>query len=167
MSISLNILDHLGVNLYSDVPPVLAEAVANSWDAEASVVDIDIDTQARTITITDNGHGMTLEDMNNKYLTVGYDRRNDDKKRGIVRTRRVMGRKGIGKLALFSIADTVEVQSVTGEGKNGFVMSARKLKSKVVKSKGIERSRLLTILIHCQMTRLPSISKGRELPSQI
>ena len=128
MRISLNILDHLGVNLYSDVPPVLSEAVANSWDADASEVDIDIDTKARKITITDNGHGMTLKDMNEKYLTVGYDRRNDDKERGIARTRRVMGRKGIGKLALFSIADTVEVQSVTGEGKYGFVMSAQKIK---------------------------------------
>ena len=128
MSISLNILDHLGVNLYSDIPPVLSEAVANSWDADATEVDIDIDTKERKIIITDNGHGMTLDDMNNKYLTVGYDRRNDDKERGIARTRRVMGRKGIGKLALFSIADTVEVQSVTGEGKYGFVMSAQKIK---------------------------------------
>ena len=128
MSISLNILDHLGVNLYSDIPPVLSEAVANSWDADATEVDIDIDTKVRKIIITDNGHGMTLDDMNNKYLTVGYDRRNDDKERGITRPRRVMGRKGIGKLALFSIADTVEVQSVTGEGENGFVMSAQKIK---------------------------------------
>ena len=127
MRISLNVLDHLGVNLYSDVPPVLAEAVANSWDADATEVDIDIDTEARKITITDNGHGMTLNDMNKKYLTVGYDRRNDDKEQGITRPRRIMGRKGIGKLALFSIADTVEVQSVTGEGKNGFVMSAQEI----------------------------------------
>ena len=128
MRISLNILEHLGVNLYSDVPPVLSEVVANSWDADASEVDIDIDIERGKITITDNGHGMTLKDMNEKYLTVGYDRRNDDKERGIARTRHVMGRKGIGKLALFSIADTVEVQSVTGEGKNGFVMSVQKIK---------------------------------------
>ena len=70
--------------------------------------------------------------MNKKYLTVGYDRRNDDKKQNMVRTaeydRHIMGRKGIGKLALFSIADTVEVQSVTEEGKHGFVMSAQKIK---------------------------------------
>jgi hypothetical protein len=132
MRISLNILDHLGVNLYSDVPPVLSEVVANSWDADASEVDIDIDIEHGKITITDNGHGMTLNNMNKKYLTVGYDRRNDDKKQNMVRTaeydRHIMGRKGIGKLALFSIADTVEVQSVTEEGKHGFVMSAQKIK---------------------------------------
>ena len=132
MRISLNILDHLGVNLYSDVPPVLSEVVANSWDADASEVDIDIDIERGKITITDNGHGMTPKDMNEKYLTVGYDRRYDDKKRNMVRTaknnRHIMGRKGIGKLALFSIADTVEVQSATGEGEDGFVMSAQKIK---------------------------------------
>ena len=128
MRISLSILDHLGANLYSDVPPVLAEVVANSWDADASEVDIDIDVERGKITITDNGHGMTLNDMNNKYLTVGYKRRNDDKEQGITRTRRIMGRKGIGKLSLFSIADTVEVQSVKGAEKNGFVMSAEKIK---------------------------------------
>ena len=62
MRISLNILDHLGVNLYSDVPPVLSEVVANSWDADASEVDIDIDIEHGKITITDNGHGMTLNE---------------------------------------------------------------------------------------------------------
>ena len=132
MRISLSILDHLGANLYSDVPPVLAEVVANSWDADASEVDIDIDVERGKITITDNGHGMTLNDMNNKYLTVGYRRRNDDEKQNMTQTpeygRRVMGRKGIGKLSLFSIADTVEVQSVKGAEKNGFVMSAEKIK---------------------------------------
>lgn len=140
MRISLNIIDHLGVNLYSDIPPVLSEVVANSWDADASEVDIDIDVKAEKITITDNGHGMTLNDMNKKYLTVGYDRRNDDKEQGIARTRRVMGRKGIGKLSLFSIADTVEVQSVKGGEKNGFEMSAREIKKQSRKedSSGVE-----------------------------
>ena len=132
MRISLNILEHLGVNLYSDVPPVLSEVVANSWDADASEVDIDIDIEHGKITITDNGHGMTLNDMNKKYLTVGYDRRDDDKRQNMVRTakydRHIMGRKGIGKLALFSIADTIEVQSLTGEEKNGFMMSAQEIK---------------------------------------
>ena len=50
----------------------------------------------------------------NTGLTAEYDRP-------------IMGRKGIGKLSLFSIADTVEVQSVKGEAKNGFVMSAAEI----------------------------------------
>ena len=38
MSLSLNVLNHLGINLYSNVPAVLSEIVANSWDADAENV---------------------------------------------------------------------------------------------------------------------------------
>ena len=40
MSLSLNVLNHLGINLYSNVPAVLSEIVANSWDADAENVTI-------------------------------------------------------------------------------------------------------------------------------
>ena len=42
MTITLNVLEHLGENLYSSMPAVLSEAVANAWDANASVVEIEI-----------------------------------------------------------------------------------------------------------------------------
>ena len=75
MTLSLNVLKHLGFGLYSNVPAVLSEAVANAWDADAEHVWIDIDAQAETITIRDDGHGMSVEDANKKYLYVGYERR--------------------------------------------------------------------------------------------
>ena len=129
MSINLNALNHLGLNLYSNVPAVLSEVVANSWDADASEVDIEI--ESGKITITDNGHGMTLDEVNEKYLNVGYERRKYDAVRTLQYDRPVMGRKGIGKLSLFSIADTVEVQTVKGDSKHGFVMSARKITAQI------------------------------------
>ena len=58
MGIELGVLDHLGLNLYSNIPAVLAEAVANAWDADATEVVIAIDRDEQTITILDNGHGM-------------------------------------------------------------------------------------------------------------
>ena len=131
MSINLNVLNHLGLKLYSNVPAVLSEVVANSWDADASKVDIDIEIKPDKITITDNGHGMTFDEINEKYLTVGYERRKHDAVRTPQYDRPIMGRKGIGKLSLFSIADTVEVQTVKGDGKHGFVMSARKITSQI------------------------------------
>ena len=42
MTIDLNVLNHLGINLYSSTPPVLSEVVANSYDADATRVDIKI-----------------------------------------------------------------------------------------------------------------------------
>lgn len=132
MSISLNVLNHLGINLYSNLPSVLSEIVANAWDADASEVRINIDKDSKIITITDNGCGMNLSDINNKYLYVGYQKRNDPSYKENPRTpkygRLPMGRKGIGKLSVFSIADIVEVYSVKDDEKNGFIMSAEDIR---------------------------------------
>ena len=106
LDISLSVLDDLGTNLYSSIPAVLSEAVANAWDADASEVRIDIAREK--ITVRDDGAGMSRKDMQDKYLTVGYRRRESDAAR-TAGDRPVMGRKGIGKLSLFAIAETVEV----------------------------------------------------------
>ena len=127
MNISNTVLYHLGINLYSNVPAVLSEVVANSWDADATNVYVEIETDK--ITITDDGHGMTLDDINEKYLLVGYPRRIHNEAVTDRYKRKVMGRKGIGKLSLFSIAETVRVETFKkGEEseedeRNGFVMS--------------------------------------------
>ncbi|MEI2775387.1 MAG: DUF6058 family natural product biosynthesis protein [Tetrasphaera sp.] len=114
MSLSLNVLNHLGINLYSNLPAVLSEAVANAWDADATRVDIDIDPKNDIVTVSDNGIGMTRREINQRYLNVGYRRREDQHNvaaSSTMRNRPVMGRKGIGKLSLFSIAKTITVQS--------------------------------------------------------
>ena len=75
MTINLNALNHLGINLYSNVPSVMSEIIANAWDADATEVKITIAEGNTSITITDNGIGMTLDDINNKFLHVGYQKR--------------------------------------------------------------------------------------------
>ena len=134
MTIDLNVLNHLGLGLYSNVPAVLSEAVANAWDADATKVDIVIDSNNGMVVIEDNGHGMTVEDANDKFLTIGYMRRAD----GGATTpsgRQVMGRKGIGKLSLFSIAELVEVHSVRNDQPHGFKMDIKKIQE-VIERKG-------------------------------
>ena len=126
MTLSLNVLKHLGFGLYSNVPAVLGEVVANAWDADAEHVSIEVDPEGDRITITDDGHGMTIQDANQRYLHVGYERRKAaDGARTPRLNRPVMGRKGIGKLSLFSIAGRVEVHSVRGGDRHGFVMDAK------------------------------------------
>ena len=46
MTLGLNVLKHLGFGLYSNVPAVLAEVVANSWDADAQHVFEDLHVSA-------------------------------------------------------------------------------------------------------------------------
>lgn len=142
LTIDLNALNHLGINLYSNIPAVISEAVANSWDADAEHVWIDVDTKKHTITITDDGWGMTEAEINDRYLRVGYNKR-DNESVTTPKRRHVMGRKGIGKLSLFSLATIIEVQTVkTVKGRvverNAFVMNAKDIKKQIEKKGGLQ-----------------------------
>src|SRR6185295_12756636 len=63
------------------------------------------------IVIEDQGHGMTRDDLNNKFLYAGRRRRKEepDAKGRTPDRRPLMGRKGLGKLAGFGVAKVVEV----------------------------------------------------------
>ena len=119
LEIDLNVLNHLGLNLYSNVPAVLSELIANAWDADAKNVEITISkhSEGKEIVITDDGSGMNINDLNEKFLTVGYPRRTESTKDLTpIYNRLVMGRKGIGKLSVFSIAEHIQVITKTKNG---------------------------------------------------
>lgn len=131
MSLDLNVLNHLGLNLYSNTPAVLSEVIANSWDADASQVSIHCNQEDDVITIIDNGCGMTLEDINRKFLCVGYQKRKNGEAITPVYKRPVMGRKGIGKLSLLSIADTIKIYSKKGGEQNAFCLSREDIEREI------------------------------------
>ncbi len=128
MVISRLTIDKLGVKLYDRVSAVVAELVANGYDADAEEVTIlvplgtqlaqqdpssTINDLGYVIEVKDDGHGMTPDEAIDFYLKVGLDRRiqaalSRDKKRP------VMGRKGIGKLAPFGICRSIELISAGG-----------------------------------------------------
>ena len=141
MTVDLNVLDHLGINLYSNIAAVLTEAVANAWDADAENVEIRIDPNAEWIEIVDDGVGMTINDMNEKYLRVGYRRREEDTEHGklTAKGRQVMGRKGLGKLSLFSIAKLIDVQSAKDGQSHGLRMSVDGIHESVEKKEPFYR----------------------------
>lgn len=99
------------------MPACLLEVVANAWDADAEIVSVEIEDAGdkTVIVIRDNGLGMTLEEVNQRFLGVGYKRRSDGRAKSERFRRDVMGRKGIGKLSPFSVADVVELRTVKGK----------------------------------------------------
>ncbi|MCA3027450.1 MAG: ATP-binding protein [Rhodocyclaceae bacterium] len=118
------IIDHLGIQMYQSPTAALAEIVSNAWDADGEIVGIDFDFNAEyknkwTISVADNGLGMTLDECQHRYLSVGYNRRaTAPDERTPEKKRPVMGRKGIGKFAGFGIARFIRVKTVskaTGE----------------------------------------------------
>lgn len=140
MTISRQTVDKLGVKLYDRISAVIAELVANSYDADATRVDITapmgellatksggklLDKGLR-IEVSDNGSGMTPDEVNRHYLVVGKERRSDPERGSTSKRlgRKVMGRKGVGKLAPFGVCDRVEVitsggAKVHGKGADG------------------------------------------------
>ena len=130
MRINLHALEHLGMKLYSTIPPVLSEVVANAWDADAERVDVCIDKEAGEISIQDDGTGMTRNEVIDRFLTVGFQRRaktpETPKKK-----RSPMGRKGIGKLSSFSIARIVTVYTAQDGHRTAFRMDSEKMKEQM------------------------------------
>ena len=119
---SNNIIEHLGVKLYQNKPTnVFVEYISNSWDAAASVVNIKTDFENLThksIMFFDNGCGMSQESLANDFLVIGKKKREG---KGYVKPARgETGRKGIGKLAGFGIAQRIHVLTVSDKGNSHF-----------------------------------------------
>jgi hypothetical protein len=121
LSFAGNIVKHLGVQMYAGRPvPAIAELISNAWDADAHKVRVqlplgtawDAGDHTQVIEVSDDGNGMTWEMVRDAYLDVGRDRRDAEKSDRSPGGRLLQGRKGVGKLAGFGIADTLEIQTV-------------------------------------------------------
>lgn len=144
MTISLNALEHLGINLYSNIPAVLSEIVANAWDADAKSVIITIDKAEEAITIEDDGTGMDRDGVIDRFLTVGF-RRRDELGEETPGGRKPMGRKGIGKLSIFSIARIADVYTKDGRVKTAFRMDREVIRKAIAgKANNIYKPQELT-----------------------
>lgn len=123
MTFTPNTIEHLGVRMYSTLPPVIAELVANSRDADASEVYITLDDNgSKEIMVSDNGHGMSFSDINDKFLRIGRNRRVAESNEETSGGRKIIGKKGLGKLSFFGIAHEIEVTTVKKKKKNSFLM---------------------------------------------
>src|ERR1039457_7054159 len=127
LRISRLTVEKLGVKLYDRVSAVVAELIANGYDADAEEVKVRLPLSTLLATkqkegppkdhgylveVEDNGHGMTHDEAIDFYLNVGRDRRSEAGGKFALsreKQRHVMGRKGIGKLAPFGVCRVIEV----------------------------------------------------------
>lgn len=159
MTISRLTVDKLGVKLYDRVSAVIAELVSNSYDADATEVQIkapmgeflatkqnnQLQDKGYTIEVWDNGTGMTPNQVNSFYLSVGADRRNDAERGDVSRKfrRKVMGRKGVGKLAPFGICERIEVLTSGGELIKGKDAKGKNIEGYLTAHLILDRSQIL------------------------
>ena len=109
---SPRILEMLGISAYNSARRCLSELVANSYDADAKNVRVtlpDVIDENAIIAIEDDGIGMSSDEIKNKFLYIGRNRRTEGEKTDSGRL--VIGSKGIGKLAGFGISSRIRLTS--------------------------------------------------------
>jgi len=139
LQVAPHIVEDLGLNLYTDLPRVLVEFIANAHDADASECRVAMDEsridrarkvmrqqykleleqlkagelkaeppslthrelpEEHVIEITDNGTGMSENDLQKKFLVAGRRRRQEESNGKHPRTKKkrlIMGRKGLAR----------------------------------------------------------------------
>lgn len=123
LNVDPRILELLGPNLYTNIYYVLAELIANAYDADAK--NVYIISNKDDIRVEDDGHGMSYEAGDiKKFLNVaGVSRTREEDSKTRSGDRRKMGRKGVGKLAALSVSENVDVLTKCDGEKSGFVLT--------------------------------------------
>src|SRR5690554_5115692 len=102
-------LDLLGRQQIAGIPTAINELFKNAHDAYADNVDVDYFRKEKLLVLRDNGVGMTRNDFESRWLTLGTDSKFLGGKTSMPPidstkpVRPVMGEKGIGRLAIASI----------------------------------------------------------------
>lgn len=108
-------LDLLGRQQIAGIPTAINELIKNAHDAYADRFDIDFLRKENLIILRDDGMGMTKNEFENRWLTIGTESKltKDAKKMPMKDPdkpiRPIMGEKGIGRLAIASIGKQVLV----------------------------------------------------------
>ncbi|WP_420446042.1 ATP-binding protein [Candidatus Poriferisodalis sp.] len=131
MSIDMSVLEALGIKLYSNAAAVLTELVANAYDADATLVRISWDVGESGVVVSDDGCGMTQQELNDRFLKTGYQKRAAEGPHSKMWNRPFMGRKGIGKLSAFSIADEIFIYTTKDGESTGCRISVNDLREQI------------------------------------
>jgi len=154
-------IEHLGHNLYTRLAPVIGELVSNSWDADAEKVEVTIPENIlpanAEIIVRDYGSGMKPDEVNDAFLKIGRNCRDDLKTDTTKLKRPIMGRKGIGKLAGFGIANVMEVHTIKDGEAVCILLDFKKMKS-WPKEKGDYKPEVIN-----QLTGKTSEKNGTEI----
>jgi signal transduction histidine kinase len=118
----------LGRDLITDRITALFELVKNSYDANAQNVTIEFfnigkDTEESKIIIRDNGIGMTLGDIKDKWMVIGTNSKRKDLYSPEPYKRRYVGEKGIGRFAVDKLGQYVKIRTKQENDKKELVVT--------------------------------------------
>jgi signal transduction histidine kinase len=108
-TVDSRLLRELGERLVGRPHIALAELVKNSYDADASQVVISF--LPDRIEVVDDGHGMSPEDFEDKWLRIGSTHKEREAYSPRLH-RPLTGSKGVGRLAVQLLANRLEIRSI-------------------------------------------------------
>lgn len=117
LTASARLIMQLGEQLIEDELIALLELIKNAYDADANNVDVVIDTNTITpygkgrIEIKDDGNGMIPSIVKNSFLRLSTSFKEEEKS-SIYYHRRVLGKKGIGRLSFQRLGNYITVETV-------------------------------------------------------
>jgi hypothetical protein len=107
VKVSKEVVSHLSLGLYRNFARAVKELISNSYDADATEVKIKLDLDNARIVVKDNGRGMDISELEDKFLTIGYPTPLDEKVDELGRKR--IGTFGIGCLSVFPYCSSMKV----------------------------------------------------------
>lgn len=111
------LIPHLSEGIYTTFPKAVKELIINSFDADASRVDIDISQDFTAITILDDGTGINADKFHSEFIRVAGSKKRVGKANRKY-PRPMIGRFGVGFLAVARICNTARIYSkVSGDEK--------------------------------------------------
>jgi hypothetical protein len=119
------LIQTLSSSLYKNAYYVLDELISNSYDADATKVEIQI-TKER-LSILDNGAGMDRTGLEN-YLWLGYSDKREDRKTGKL-SRYTIGKFGIGKLSMHVICNKCKIITIKNNVQRILILDFEKILS--------------------------------------
>jgi hypothetical protein len=115
-TVDTHLFRELGALLVGRDSTALVELLKNAYDADATIVRVDgqkLDEPGKgTITVADNGTGMTLDRLHNAFLRIASRAKDIAIPASPRLHRRFTGSKGIGRLAAHKLAQILEIESI-------------------------------------------------------
>jgi Histidine kinase-, DNA gyrase B-, and HSP90-like ATPase len=104
------LLRELGERLVGKPHIALAELIKNSYDADATRVEVRFEDDK--IVVTDNGHGMNFQEFKDFWMRIGTPHKQAEGRSRKFK-RPVTGSKGVGRLAVQFLGRELEVRTVS------------------------------------------------------
>lgn len=112
-SASTNVKNLFGRGLVTDQIAAVFELVKNSYDADANEVEIifsNLNSEDASISIIDNGTGMDLQDIENRWMIIGTDSKKG-KLYSPIYNRPLNGDKGIGRFSVDRLGSYLHMET--------------------------------------------------------